>query len=308
MRSLLVALGAESPLWAERLRLALPDHEILTAPPPRGAPVAYVAVGRPPPGLIAGLFGLELVLSANAGIDPLLVPGVVPAEVPIVRMAESGLAEGMVDWVLAQVLAWHRNLFAYAADQAGRRWIPRAERLARERTVTVLGAGVLGAAVAQAVAKLGFVTRVWSRSGRAVPGAAAFAGPGGLPAVLAGAEILINLLPLTAETEDLLDAAVFARLARGALFVNAGRGGCVVDEDLIAALDSGRLDTAVLDVFRQEPLPVDHPFWRHPHIRLSPHVAAPTHARTAAEVMARSVLCWERGEILETLVDRTRGY
>jgi glyoxylate/hydroxypyruvate reductase A len=308
MKTLLVAARASPEVWARMFGAELPDHRILTAPPKAGEPVHYVVVGRPPPGLISSVAGLEVVLSLNAGVEHLLASGEIAPDTPIVRMVDPGLVEGMVDWVAAQVLAWHRNLFAYAASQAQGAWAPRAETLARERTVAVLGSGALGGPVARALLAFGFQTRVWSRTGREVPGAAAFAGPEGFHGALEGADILVNLLPLTAETENLLDAAAFARLAPGAIVINAGRGGHVVDADLIAALDSGQVGAAALDVFRQEPLASDHPFWTHPGVRLSPHVAAPTHPRTAVAVMAESVRRWERGEPLAHIVDRGRGY
>jgi glyoxylate/hydroxypyruvate reductase A len=308
MKTLLVAARARPEAWADLFRAELPDHRILTTPPPAGTPVSYVVVGRPPPGLIPSLAGLEVVLSLNAGVEHLLASGEVGPETPIVRMVDPGLTEGMVDWVLAQALAWHRNLFAYAASQAVGAWAPRPEKLARERTVAVLGAGALGRPVAESFRVFSFQTRVWSRSPHEIPGVASFAGPEGFAAALEGADILVGLLPLTAQTEGLLDAAAFARLAPGALVINGGRGGHVVDADLIAALDSGALSGAALDVFRQEPLPTDHPFWTHPGVRLSPHVAAPTHPHTAVAVMAETVRRWERGEPLLHRVDRDRGY
>ncbi len=308
MRRLLVAAEDEPALWAALFRSALPGHDILLTAPPAGTPVAYLVVGRPPPGLVASLSGLEVVLSLNAGIEPLLAPGAVPEHLPIVRMADDGLALGMVEWVLAQALAWHRNLFAYAASQKAGRWAPLSERLARERLVTVLGAGALGRPVATALAAVGFRTRVWSRTPHDIPGVEAFSRTDGLAAALDGADVLVNLLPLTALTANLLDSRAFDRLARGALLINAGRGGHLVEADLIAALDDGRLGAAALDVLRQEPLPESHPFWRHPRVRLSPHVAAPTHARTAVAVMAETVRRHERGEVLFPLVDRARGY
>jgi glyoxylate/hydroxypyruvate reductase A len=308
MKILLVAARANPGAWADLFRAELPDHQILIAPPPAGTPVNYVVVGRPTPGLIPSLAGLEVVLSLNAGVEHLLASGEVAPDTPIVRMVDPGLVEGMVDWVLAQALAWHRNLFAYAASQAAGAWAPRPEKLARERTVVVLGAGALGRPVAETVRVFGFQTRVWSRSRHEIPGVAAFAGPEGFAAALEGADILVNLLPLTAETQDLLDAAALARLAPGAFVINGGRGGHIVDKDLIAALDSGALSGAALDVFRQEPLAPEHPFWTHPGVRISPHVAAPTHPRTAVAVMAQSVRRWERGEPLAHVVDRARGY
>ena len=308
MNTLLVATAEEPKVWAGLLAAALPGHRILTTPPPRGTPVAYVAVGKPPPGLIASLTGLEVVLSVNAGIEPLLAPGMVADGIPIVRMVDPGLTEGMVEWVLAQVLAWHRNLSVYEANQADGLWTPIPERLARERTVTVLGAGALGAAVAGALIAVGFKVRIWSRTFRDIPGAVAFAGVGQLGEAASGADVVVCLLPLTPGTEGILNAGLFERMAPGAFVINAGRGGHLIDDELIAALDGGQLSGAALDVFRQEPPPSDHPFWTHPRVRVSPHVAAQTHARTAAAVLAETVQRWERGEPLENLVDRLRGY
>ena len=308
MKRLFIASRGNPEQMAEMFRKELPDHEVFTQQPQRDdAPVPYIVVGRPTPGVIAAVPGLELVLSLNAGIEHLLASGEVPDHLPIVRLVDDGLADGMSDWVLGHALAWHRNFALYREQQLKGEWAPLSEKLARERVVTVLGAGALGAQVAGHFVRFSFNTRVWSRSGRAVDGAQSFAGGDQLHQAVAGADILVNLLPLTAETADLVDASVIAALAPGAFFINGARGGHVVDADLIAALDSGQLSGAALDVFRTEPLPSEDPLWHHPKILLSPHVAAPTHAHTAVAEMAENIRRFERGEPLPHLVDRTLG-
>jgi glyoxylate/hydroxypyruvate reductase A len=174
--------------------------------------------------------------------------------------------------------------------------------------VTVLGAGALGAPVTDHFVRFGFQTRVWSRSGREIAGARSFGGRDSLLEAVRGADILVNLLPLTAETANIVDASVLAALAPGAFLINGARGAHIVDADLIAALDSGHLSGAALDVFRTEPLPTTDPLWDHPKVLLSPHVAAPTHAHTAVSEMAENIRRFERGEKLPHLVDRTLGY
>ncbi|SFR88260.1 2-hydroxyacid dehydrogenase [Sphingomonas jatrophae] len=308
MKRLLVAARANAEAFATCFRAELPEHEIVTALPSDGGAVAYAVVGRPEPGLLASIPGLELVLSLNAGVEHLLASGEVPPGVPIVRMVDPGLVEGMVEWVSAHVLAWHRNLFAYRDKQVERRWAPAAEKLARERTVTVLGAGALGGPVATMLASFGFRTRAWSRSPRTLPGIECFAGEGGLAEAAAGADILVNLLPSTAQTLNVVDAALLAQLAPGALLVNGGRGATMVDADVLTALDSGQLSAAALDVFRTEPLPADDPYWAREDVLVSPHVAAPTHVSTSVAVMAESVRAWERGETPANVVDPALGY
>ncbi len=305
MKTLFVAARANPEAMAEMFRAELPDHDVVTVAP-TDRPVAYAVVGKPEPGLLASLNGLELVLSLNAGIEYLLGLGEKP-DVPIVRMVDPGLVEGMVEWVAAQLLAWHRNLFVYRDQQRAGNWTQHAELMARERTVTVLGAGALGGPVAATLATLGFRVRTWSRTGRAVANVQGF-DAAHLADAVSGANAVVNLLPATPETADIIDAGLLARLAPGALLVNAGRGVAVVDTDVIAALDGGQLGWAVLDVFRTEPLPVDHPFWTHPQVFVSPHVAAPTHARTAVAVMADSIRRHERGAAVPHIVDRALGY
>ena len=309
MKRLFIASRGNPEQMAEMFRKELPTHEVFTRQPqPGDAPVPYIVVGRPTPGVIAAVPGLELVLSLNAGIEHLLASGEVPEHLPIVRLVDDGLADGMSDWVLGHALAWHRNFAVYRDLQAKREWAPQPEKLARERVVTVLGAGALGAQAAAHFVRFGFATRVWSRSGRLVDGAQSFAGRDNLLAAVSGADILVNLLPLTAETANVVDASLLAALAPGAFFINGARGGHVVDADLIDALDSSQLSSAALDVFRTEPLPVEDPLWRHPKVLLSPHVAAPTHAHTAVAEMAENIRRFERGEKLPHLVDRTLGY
>jgi glyoxylate/hydroxypyruvate reductase len=309
MKRIYIASRGNPEHLAGLFRAELPEHEVLVEQPkPGDAPVPYIVVGRPLPGVIASVPGLELVVSLNAGIEHLLRSGEVPANIPIVRLVDDGLALGMAEWVLAEALAWHRNLLVYKDQQARGEWTQQSEKLARERKVAVLGAGALGGPVVEHFVRFGFQTNVWSRSGREIAGAKGFAGMDQLLAAVEGADILVNLLPLTDETENLLDAEVFAVLADGAFFINGARGAHVVDADLIAALDSGKLSGAALDVFRTEPLPADDPLWHHPKILLSPHVAAPTHAHTAVKEMAENIRRYERGETLPHIVDRTLGY
>ena len=308
MKRILIAARNNAQAFAELFRAELPGHDVVVDVPEDGGSTAYAVVGVPASGLLARLSGLEVVLSINAGVEHLLASGEVPAGVPVVRMVDPGLIEGMVQWVAARVLGWHRNLSLYRAQQEDRRWQQRSELLASERTVVVLGAGELGGPVAAILASFGFVTRTWSRTARQRPGIRNFAGRDQLEAAVDGADILVNLLPATAETTDLIDYALLSRMAPGGLLVNGGRGVAVVDQDLLRALDEGLLDCAALDVFRKEPLDEASPFWAHPKVFVTPHVAAITHARTSVAIMAENVRRHERGEPLANVVDAARGY
>lgn len=309
MKRLVVALKSNPAPWTDLLARSLPGHEIVPSFEALGdRPADYVLTGKPGPGVLGAIPGLKVVFSVNAGIEALLADGVVPPHLPIVRMVDPGLRDGMLEWVLAQVLAWHRNLFLYREQDRRREWRQLTERLAFERTVTVLGAGELGGPIARALAGLGFATRVWSRTGADIPGVTSFAGRERLVEAATGADAVVNLLPLTPDTTDLVDRAVFAAMNPGGLLVNGGRGATVVDADLIAALDAGSLSMAALDVFRTEPLPADHPFWAHPRVHVHPHVAALTHPRTAVPVVVENLLGFEAGKPLRHVVDRVRGY
>jgi glyoxylate/hydroxypyruvate reductase A len=307
-KKLRVLLRSNADHWVALLKSALPGHVIVADATGDTGDATYAVVGKPPPGVLAAMAGLKVVFSVNAGIEALIESGEVPKHVPIVRMVDEGLAQGMLEWALATTLAWHRNLFAYRERQLEGRWAPLAEIVARERRVTVLGAGHLGGRVALWLAKLGFETRAWSRSAKQIPGVDCRFGPAGLDAAVTGSEILINLLPLTPATENLLDLALLSKLARGAVLINGGRGRHVVDQAVIESLDSGQLRAAVLDVFREEPLPVGHAFWRHPGVYLTPHVAAPTHADTAVAAIAANIRSFEAGAPLCHVVDLDRGY
>lgn len=247
----------------------------------------------------------KAVLSLWAGVERIVTNPTLTQ--PLCRMVDDGLAEGMVDYVTGHVLRHHLGLDRYLCGRAPR-WDRAVPPLARDRTVAVLGLGELGRACAQALSALRFDVLGWSRTPRQVPGVACHHGESGLRAVLERAEIAVTLLPLTPETENLLDAERLAWLPQGAVLINPGRGALIDDAALLAALDAGRLDHATLDVFRTEPLPEDHPFWAHPKVTVTPHVAAETRPDSAARVIAENVRRGEAGEPFLYLVDRGRGY
>ncbi len=226
---------------------------------------------------------------------------------PYTRMVDPGLTEGMVEWVTGHVLRHHLGMDAdiTRTDATWRKHIPP---LARHRKVGVLGLGELGAACASTLAGLNFDTAGWSRTAKAVPGVACHSGTDGLHTVIAHSEILVLLLPLTPATENLLDATRLAILPQGAIIINPGRGALIDDTALLAALDSGALSHATLDVFREEPLPASHPFWHHPKVTVTPHIASETRAATAVQVLAENIRRDRAGAPLLHRLDRIRGY
>jgi glyoxylate/hydroxypyruvate reductase A len=227
--------------------------------------------------------------------------------IPLCRMVEDGLTEGMVEWVTGHVLRHHLGIDACLAQQDGR-WRPAYPPLARDRRVVVLGLGELGSACARMLAALKFDVAGWSRTPRSLDGVDVFSGDAGLRAALTGADILVLLLPLTPATENLMTAERLSWLAPGAVLINPGRGALIDDTALLAALGSGQLSHATLDVFRTEPLPPDHPFWSHPRVTVTPHVASETRPRTASMTIAENVRRGEAGEPFLYVVDRARAY
>lgn len=295
--------------WMPELRRAMPDREIRVWPDAGDlADIRYSLGFAPPQGVLASLPNLEVVFSTGAGVDGTLRDPTVPARVPIVRMVEQGLTEGMTEYVVMHVLAWHRDLWAYARMQAEGRWGKLPQTLARDRKVGIMGLGVLGEDAARALAALRFDVAGWSRTPKEIPGVASFHGEDGLGPFLARTEILVCLLPLTPQTRGVLDRGLLSRLPRGAVLVNVARGGHLVDEDLLALLDEGHLAGATLDVFHEEPLPPSHRFWTHPKVVMTPHIASITLAPSASREVARQIRRHEDGLPLENVVDRARGY
>jgi glyoxylate/hydroxypyruvate reductase A len=294
--------------WAAALLTELPDLDLRSWPEVGDpADIDVALVWHPPRGELAGYPNLRAILSLGAGVDGILADPGLP-DVPLVRMLDPGLTAGMTEYVTAATLRYHRNLDVYGRTQATGRWVPRTAPAAEDRRVGVLGLGELGGDAARAFARLGFDTEGWSRTPKQIEGVRCRHGPEGLDALLARTEILVCLLPLTEATADILDARLFARLPQGACVINVARGGHLVENDLLAALDSGRLAGATLDVFRTEPLPPDHPFWRHERILVTPHVASMTPPRSAARLVAANIRRLRAGAPLEGLVDRRRGY
>jgi glyoxylate/hydroxypyruvate reductase A len=272
------------------------------------ADIDYALVWRPEPGLLASLPNLKLILSLGAGVDHILSDPQLPTHPPIIRLVDPYMTDTMSEFVVLQVLRLHRRDLDYRAQQQAGIWRELDHMNASERRVGVLGFGVLGRDAAQKLKRLGFDVAVWSRSERHVVGMPSYAGPIGLPVLLGRSDILVCLLPLTAETREILNSETFAQMPRGAGLINVARGGHLVEHDLIAALNSGQISAAVLDVFSEEPLPAGHPFWSHPRIALTPHVAAATHPPTAAPIILENIRCFEEGFPLLNRVDRTLGY
>jgi len=247
----------------------------------------------------------KAVLNLWAGVERII--GNPTLTQPLCRMVDPALTESMVEWVVAHTLRHHLGLDRHIVNP-GHVWNQSVPPLARDRPVTMLGMGELGTAAADALRALNFPVTGWSRTAKSVPGISCLHGEAGLATALQTAQIVVTLLPLTPETEGLMNAARFSQLPRGAVLLNPGRGALIDDDALVAALDTGHLAHATLDVFRTEPLPQDHPFWAHPNVTVSPHVAADTRPQTSAEVIVENIRRGEAGLPFLHLVDRVRRY
>ncbi|MEX1109713.1 MAG: glyoxylate/hydroxypyruvate reductase A [Dongiaceae bacterium] len=270
--------------------------------------VEYALTWRPKPGDLQRYKNLKAIFNLGAGVDALLKDTTLPSNVPLVRLVDEGLTQGMSEYVLMHVLRYHRRAPEFEESQRRSRWEPLLYPLARDRKVGILGLGVLGSDAARKLVALDFDVAGWSRTPKTVDGVKSFHGAEGLNPFLNRSEILVCLLPLTKETTGIVNAKTLAQLPKGAAIINAGRGGHVVQDELLAALDSGHIGYATLDVFTPEPLPNEHPFWTHPRVTLTPHVASLTQPETAAPVVLDGIRRMERGELPANIVDRRLGY
>lgn len=300
------APGSRADPWLAALRAALPGADVFDwAPGTRAAD--HAVVWAPPQAFADEQPTLRAVWNLGAGADALLRIRW-PEGLPLVRLEDAGMASQMIEYVLHTLLRHYRGFEAYERDGREGRWVPRRPPRHADWPVGVLGLGVLGAAVAQAVARQGFPVQGWSRTPRTLDGVTCHAGDDGLVDFLAATRVLVALLPLTDATRNLLDRRRLAQLQRGGVLINLARGALVVETDLIALLDEGHLAGATLDVFREEPLPADDPLRRHPRIALTPHIAAQTIREDSVAQIAAKILAFERGEAVTGVIDRVRGY
>ena len=307
--------AAEQAEWTQALRAALPGHTLWLHrdEAPDAAAIAVALVANPPPGSLSGLPGLRLIQSLWAGVDRLLGDASLPHGVPLARMVDPAMSAAMAETALWALLSLHRGFFTYARQQAQGVWRQGPQTRADAWPVLVLGHGQMGRAVAGVLARQGYPVQAWRRgeggaSIPAAPGVDVLTGDAALAVARARARVVINLLPLTTNTRGLIDAAWLAAMAPGAALVNLARGAHLVEADLLAALASGQIGHAVLDVFHTEPLPPGHAFWQHPQVTLLPHAAALTDAHSAAAVVAHNIEALAAGRPVLHQVARDAGY
>ena len=291
------------PAWAAALRATLAEMP-LRIWPDRGDPdqIRYALLWKPPSELFDGLHNLEVIFSVGAGIDHLLSCTTLPADVPVVRMVEPVLTAGMVEYVIYNVIRFHRRMHEYDVQQRQAQWQVLPQITAGDVTIGIMGLGVLGEAAAAVLTKMNYPVTGWSRSRKSLPGVRSYVGEPELLEFLSGAQILVMLLPLDETTQHILNKGTLARLPRGACVINAGRGGLIHENDLLNALDKGHISGAALDVFETEPLPETHLFWRHPNVTVTPHAASLTNPLTAVQFVVENIRRHQNGKRLQHIV------
>lgn len=310
-----VVLASESHAaaqkWLKVIQQHFPDLDAHIFDPEAASPqqnVRAAIVWKPPADLFTRYRELDVVFNMGAGVDAILRQPDMPPDTRIIRLEDAGLANPMTEYVVHYLSGITRNFATYEKNKAQRLWQGAEQTPVQHGSVGVMGLGVIGARIAQALRALDYPVQGWSRSPKDLPGIKSFHGEGQFAAFLASSQILINVLPLTDETRDILNRDSLGHLPQGAVLMNIGRGEHLVEADLIALLDSGHLSRAILDVARQEPLPVDHPFWDHPAITLTPHISGPTNHYLAIGQIRDKLQDVLQGKPVSGEVTRESGY
>ena len=309
MTLLFIAPSLRPDPWIRQFKRVAPDLEICVWPQVADSDKIAMALSwKHPAGALKNFANLKAIASLGAGVDHLFKDPDLPAHLPLTRIVDHSMAQSMREYVALAALQHCRQLDQYTRDQQLHRWKPRLPLLPAHTPVGILGMGQLGLAVAQTLLQLGFAVAGWSRSLKTIEGVQSFVGPSGLEEMLAQSRILVCLLPLTTETRGILNAQTFVQLPRGAYLIQAARGEHLVEPDLLAALDDGRLSGACLDVFEEEPLPAEHLFWDHPRIRITPHVSSLTNPKKVVPQLVANYRRLLNGEPLRHCIDPVRRY
>ncbi|SNY60296.1 glyoxylate/hydroxypyruvate reductase GhrA [Enterobacter sp. CC120223-11] len=298
--------------WINALEKSLPGAKVREWKAGDSQHADYALVWHPPVEMLQGR-DLKAVFALGAGVDSILSklkahPEMLPLSIPLFRLEDTGMGLQMQEYAVSQVLHWFRRFDDYQAQKLETRWEPLPEYTRDEFTVGIMGAGVLGSKVAESLLAWGFPVRVWSRSRKAWPGVTSFAGEAEMGDFLRETRVLINLLPNTAETVGIINHSLLEQLQDNSYLLNLARGVHVNEDDLLRALENGKVKGAMLDVFSREPLPVESPLWRHPRVAMTPHVAAVTRPQEAIAYISKTITGLERGEAVTGQVDRARGY
>ncbi|MGG7870925.1 glyoxylate/hydroxypyruvate reductase GhrA [Klebsiella aerogenes] len=302
----------DTPYWIAELEKHLPGARVREWKPGDNQPADYALVWHPPVEMLQGR-KLKAVFALGAGVDSILsklreYPEMLPLSIPLFRLEDTGMGLQMQEYAVSQVLHWFRRFDDYQALKLQSRWQPLPEYRREDFTIGIMGAGVLGGKVAESLLHWGFPVRCWSRSHKSWPQVESFAGQEELGAFLRQTRVLINLLPNTAETVGIINETLLSQLPDNSYVLNLARGVHIVEPDLLAALDSGKVKGAMLDVFSREPLPKESPLWAHPRVAMTPHIAAVTRPQEAIAYIASTISRLERGETVSGQVDRQRGY
>ncbi|HEO9146900.1 TPA: glyoxylate/hydroxypyruvate reductase GhrA [Enterobacter asburiae] len=302
----------DAAYWIKALTAALPGARVREWKRGDNEHADYALVWHPPVEMLQGR-KLKAVFALGAGVDSILSklkahPEMLPEDIPLFRLEDTGMGQQMQEYAVSQVLHWFRRFDDYQALKQQSHWEPLPDYQREDFTIGILGAGVLGSKVAEALAAWGFPLRCWSRSRKDYPGVKSFAGTDELPDFLNGTRVLINLLPNTAETVGIINESLLNLLADESYLMNLARGVHLVEPDLLKALDSGKLKGAMLDVYSREPLPAESPLWAHPRVAMTPHVAAVTRPAEAVAYISHTISEMEKGNAVTGQVDRQRGY
>jgi len=307
LKILFQSADADAQESMDMLTRELPQHAFHLWP--QGADEAHdlAVCWKPPTGFFKGR-DFKAIFNMGAGVDALLLDPELPADTPIYRLEDAGMAAQMEEYVAWAALTYLRNLDVYARQQREANWTQLEPRSREDFPIGVMGLGLLGQRVARYLKAMGFAVRGWNRSPRQIDGVQTFAGEAQLGEFLAGTRMLVCMLPLTPQTRGVLNRELLSQLPRGAYLVNVGRGLHLQEEDLLPLLDSGQLAGATLDVTPREPLPPEHAFWRHPKVTITPHISAQTLLEESMRQIARKIAAYERGEPVSGRIDRSKGY